>query len=102
MSETLLTSEECVNAVDMGEFFRVPCDRRDLNYDKFYVEGNTERNPLETFNSDNTNLLTVEQIMDKLLTLEYVRDELAAREAANEHTDYGCEGFYRKKPCYRT
>ena len=82
MSETLLTSEECVNAVDMGEFFRVPCDRRDLNYDKFYVEGNTERNPLETFNSDNTNLLTVEQIMDKLLTLEYVRDELAAREAA--------------------
>ncbi len=82
MSETLLTSEECVNAVDMGEFFRVPCDRRDLNYDKFYVEGNVERNPLETFNSDNTDLLTVEQIMDKLLTLEYVRTELAAWEAA--------------------
>ena len=81
MSETLLTSEECVNAVDMGDFFRVPCDRRDLNYDKFYIEGDTERNPLETFNGDNTNLLTVEEIMDKLLTLGYVRDELAAWEA---------------------
>ena len=59
--ETLLTNEECAAAVDMGTFYRVPCDMRDLNYDKYYSQGNAKRNPLAEFNSDNTRLLTVEQ-----------------------------------------
>ena len=81
MSEALLTSEECMSAIDMGNFYRVPCDRRDLNYDKFFVEGDTQRDPLEIFDSDNTALLSVEQIMEKLLTLPYIREEIAAWEA---------------------
>ncbi|MBQ9742741.1 MAG: polysaccharide biosynthesis protein [Ruminococcus sp.] len=74
--ETLLTNEECANAVDMGDFYCVPCDKRDLNYDKYYAKGDTERNPLQEFNSNNTCLLTVEQVKEKLLSLEYIRDEL--------------------------
>ena len=76
--ETLLTNEECTSAVDMGEFYRVPCDKRDLNYDKYFKEGDTERNPLTEFNSNNTELLTVEQVKEKLLTLQYIRDEVKA------------------------
>ena len=78
MYETLLTNEECANATDMGEFYRVPCDKRDLNYDKYFKDGDTKRNPLTEFNSNNTDLLTVEQVKEKLLSLEYVRDELTA------------------------
>ena len=59
MYETLLTNEECVHAIDMGRFFRVPADTRDLNYDKYVVKGNVERNPLTEFNSNNTRLLNV-------------------------------------------
>ena len=81
MYETLLTNEECANAYDMGDFYRVPCDKRDLNYDKYYIEGNVERNPLSEFNSNNTELLTVEGVKEKLLTLQYIRDEIAALEA---------------------
>ena len=81
MYETLLTNEECANAIDLGEFYRVPCDKRDLNYDKFFKEGNIERNPLTEFNSNNTALLDVEQVKEKLLSLQYVRDELSAWEA---------------------
>ena len=77
MYETLLTNEECANAVDMGEFYRVPCDKRDLNYDKYFKDGDTERNTLTEFNSSNTELLDVEQVKEKLLTLQYIRDELA-------------------------
>lgn len=75
--ETLLTNEECANAIDMGEFYRVPCDKRDLNYDKYFKEGDVERNILTEFNSSNTELLDVEQVKEKLLTLQYIRDELA-------------------------
>ena len=78
MYETLLTNEECAHAADMGEFYRVPCDKRDLNYDKFFKDGDTERNPLTEFNSNNTELLNVEQVKDKLLTLQYIRDEVEA------------------------
>ncbi len=78
MYETLLTNEECANATDMGDFYRVPCDKRDLNYDKYFKDGDKERNPLTEFNSNNTDLLTVEQVKEKLLTLQYVRDEVAA------------------------
>ena len=76
MYETLLTNEECANAIDMGEFYRVPCDKRDLNYDKYFKEGNVERNTLTEFNSNNTELLDVEQVKEKLLSLAYIREEL--------------------------
>ena len=78
MYETLLTNEECANAMDLGDFYRVPCDKRGLNYDKYFKEGNVERNPLSEFNSHNTDLLNVEQVKQKLLTLSYIRDELDA------------------------
>ncbi|MBQ8398689.1 MAG: polysaccharide biosynthesis protein [Clostridia bacterium] len=78
MYETLLTNEECANAIDMGEFYRVPSDKRGLNYDKYFNSGDTDRNPLTEFNSHNTELLTVEQVKEKLLTLQYIRDELDA------------------------
>lgn len=76
--ETLLTNEECAHAIDLGDFYRVPCDKRDLNYDKYFKDGDTERNPLTEFNSNNTQLLDVEQVKEKLLSLRYIRDELAA------------------------
>ncbi len=78
MYETLLTNEECAGAIDMGDFYRVPCDKRGLNYDKYFKEGDVERNPLTEFNSHNTELLNVEQVKAKLLTLQYIRDELDA------------------------
>lgn len=80
MYETLLTNEECSNAIDMGEFYRVPSDKRSLNYDKYFKDGDTERNPLKEFDSNNTELLTVEQVKEKLLQLEYIREELAKTE----------------------
>jgi UDP-glucose 4-epimerase len=76
MYETLLTNEECAQAVDMGNFFRVPSDKRDLNYDKYFVSGDTERNLLTEFNSNNTELLNIEQVKEKLLSLDYIQDEL--------------------------
>ncbi len=76
MYETLLTNEECANAVDMGDFYRVPSDNRGLNYDKFFKHGDVERNTLSEFNSNNTELLTVEQVKEKLLSLAYIREEL--------------------------
>ena len=77
MYETLLTNEECAHAVDLGNFYRVPCDKRGLNYDKYFSKGDTERNTLTEFNSSNTKLLNVEQVKEKLLTLSYIREELA-------------------------
>ena len=81
MYENLLTNEECMGAIDMGDFYRVPADKRDLNYDKYFVTGNTERNPLTEFNSNNTELLSVEQVKETLLKLKYIRDELEAYKA---------------------
>ena len=80
--ETLLTNEECAGAEDLGNFYRVPCDKRGLNYDKYFKEGDVERNPLTEFNSSNTDQMTLQQVKEKLLTLSYVREELAAREAS--------------------
>ena len=77
MYETLLTNEECAKAQDLGDFYRVPSDNRGLNYDKYYKEGDTERNVLTEFNSNNTGLLDVEQVKQKLLSLQYIRDRLA-------------------------
>ena len=77
MYETLLTNEECAHAIDMRHFYRVPADKRDLNYDKYFTDGNEGRNKLTEFNSNNTELLSVEQVKEKLLTLSYIREEIA-------------------------
>ena len=74
--ETLLTNEECAKAEDMGDFYRVPADNRDLNYDKYFTDGNAQRNILTEFNSDNTVRLNLEQVKEKLLSLEYIQNEL--------------------------
>lgn len=76
MYETLLTNEECAHAIDMGNFYRVPADKRGLNYDKYFTDGNTERNTLTEFNSNNTQLLTVEQTKEKIAALAYIQEEL--------------------------
>ena len=73
MYETLLTNEECAHAIDMGDFYRVPADKRDLNYDKYFTEGNDARTKLSEFNSNNTELLSVEQVKAKLLELKYIQ-----------------------------
>ena len=63
----------------MGDFYRVPADKRDLNYDKYFKTGNTDLNSLSDFNSNNTEILDVEAVKKKLLSLSYIREELAAR-----------------------
>ena len=77
MYETLLTNEECSNAIDLGNFYRVPCDKRGLNYDKYFNQGNTERNTLTEFNSHNTQLLNVEETKAKIASLTYIQEEIA-------------------------
>lgn len=74
--ETLLTREEFIVAEDLGEFYRVPADNRDLNYDKYFVDGDTELDQHHEYNSHNTNRLSIEEIKDKLLSLDYIRREL--------------------------
>lgn len=74
--ETLLTREEYIVAEDMGEFYRVPADKRDLNYDKYFIEGNKDLQYTEEYNSHNTYLLNINEIKEKLLQLDYVIDEL--------------------------
>lgn len=80
MYETLLTKEESANALDMGNFFRVPCDKRDLNYEKYFDQGTKEISPIKEFNSENTTLLDIEEVKQKLLSLKYIQDELSAME----------------------
>ncbi len=80
MYETLLTKEECAHAEDMGNFFRVPCDKRDLNYEKYFDKGTPKEITVKEFNSDNTDLLDVESVKQKLLSLKYIKEELAAWE----------------------
>ncbi len=77
MFETLLTNEECAQAIDMGEFYRVPCDKRGLNYNKYFSQGDVERNTLTEFSSNNTQLLTVEETKAKIAALSYIQEELA-------------------------
>ncbi|MGN0414072.1 MAG: polysaccharide biosynthesis protein [Agathobacter sp.] len=76
-SETLLTKEECLHAFDLGNFYRVPADNRDLNYEQYFEKGHIEQAKIQEFTSDNTQILNVEQVKEKLLSLEYVRNELA-------------------------
>ena len=75
--ETLLTNEECAKAIDMGDFYRVPADNRSLNYDRYVNDGNTERNPLTEFNSNNTRLLNVEETKAAIAALAYIQERLA-------------------------
>ncbi|MBS7217588.1 MAG: UDP-glucose 4-epimerase, partial [[Clostridium] spiroforme] len=75
MYETLLTDEECANAIDLGNFYRVPADKRDLNYDKYFFEGMV-KNTLTQFNSNNTRLMTLKEVKEKLMEVKLVRDEL--------------------------
>lgn len=77
MYETLLTNEECAKAEDMGNFYRVPADNRGLNYDKYFREGDVERNTLSVFDSNNTRQLTVEETKMKIAALEYIKNELS-------------------------
>ncbi|WP_270640925.1 nucleoside-diphosphate sugar epimerase/dehydratase [Longibaculum muris] len=76
MYETLLTDEECAHAMDMGSFYRVPADKRDLNYDKYFSEG-IIKSSLTQFNSNNTQLMNTNLVRNKLLEVELVRNELA-------------------------
>ena len=76
MYETFLTNEECAKAVDMGNFYRVPADNRGLNYDKYFKEGDADRNHLTEFNSHNTKLLNKEEIKEKILQLTYIQKRL--------------------------
>ena len=75
--ETLLTNEECMNAIDMGDFYRVPCDKRGLNYDKYFNTGRIDAHAFSEFNSNNTKLLTVEEVKEKIANLQYIKDELS-------------------------
>ena len=77
MYETLLTNEECAKAIDLGDFYRVPADNRGLNYDKYFKDGDAERNTLTEFNSNNTKLLNKEEIKAKMMELAYIRDRLS-------------------------
>ena len=78
--ETLLTNEECANAIDLGTFYRVPCDKRDLNYDKYFIEGDKKRASISEFNSSNTEMLSVDEVKEKLLSLKYIQNELRTLE----------------------
>lgn len=75
--ETLLTKEEWAKSEDMGNYYRIPADSRDLNYSNYVEEGSNEITEAKEYNSDNTHILSVEEIKERLLTLEYVRNELA-------------------------
>lgn len=74
--ETLLTNEECAKAIDMGSFYRVPADKRDLNYEKYFTCGDEERIKLAEYTSNSTERLDIEGVKAKLLTLKYIREEI--------------------------
>ena len=76
MYEVLLTKEEAAKAIDMGNFFRIPADNRDLNYEKYLEEGSTKITMTEEYNSNNTKILSVEEIKERLLDLDYIKEEL--------------------------
>ncbi|MFS7431285.1 polysaccharide biosynthesis protein [Carnobacterium maltaromaticum] len=80
MYESLLTKEEAANAIDLGNFYRVPSDKRDLNYGKYFENGNIEAIHIDEYNSDNTEQLSVDQLIERLLKLDYIQEELADQE----------------------
>ena len=76
MYETLLTKEEAAKAIDMGNFYAVPADNRDLNYDKYFKDGDTKRASIEELNSNNTKRLNLEETKEKITSIEYIQNEL--------------------------
>ena len=77
MYETLLTNEECAKAIDMGDFYRVPADNRGLNYDKYFRDGDENRNTLTVFTSNNTKMLNVEETKKKIKEIDYIKKRLS-------------------------
>lgn len=77
MHETLLTKEEMLKAIDMGNFYRVPMDKRDLNYDKYFIEGDSKLYSVQGYSSSNTKHLNVDEVIEKLLELDYIKEELS-------------------------
>ena len=80
--ETLVTREEMVRAIDMGNYYRIPCDTRDLNYDKYFTEGNEDVSRIEDYHSHNTRRLDVEGMKEQLLRLRFIREDLGLEERA--------------------
>ncbi len=78
-NETLLTKEECNHALDLGEFYQVPADNRDLNYENYFEKGTVGKADIEEFTSDTTMQMNVEQVKEKLLKLKYIQEELKDR-----------------------
>jgi hypothetical protein len=76
VNSILFTNEECAKAIDMGNFYRVPADNRDLNYDKYFKEGDEKRNTFTEFNSNNTRLLNIEETKAKIASLKYIQERL--------------------------
>lgn len=74
--ETLMTREECARSEDMGNYYRVVADNRDLNYDKYFIKGQVQIKPDESYTSNNTRLLNVEETVEKILTTDYVKEQL--------------------------
>lgn len=74
--ETLVTREEMSKAIDMGNYYRIPCDTRDLNYDKFFTEGNEDISRIEDYHSHNTTRLDVEGMKEQLMRLRFIREDL--------------------------
>lgn len=74
--ETLVSREEMVKAQDMGKYYRIPADNRDLNYDKYILDGKVEANNIDDYTSHNTTRLSVKEVTELLLTLDYVKEQL--------------------------
>ena len=80
--ETLVTREEMAKAIDMGNYYRIPCDNRDLNYDKFFTEGKEEISHIEDYHSHNTRRLDVEGMKEQLMRLRFIQEDLGLIEHA--------------------
>ena len=80
--ETLVTREEMAKAIDMGNYYRIPCDNRDLNYDKFFSEGDEEVSRIEDYHSHNTQRLGVEGMKEQLMRLRFIQEDLGLIEKA--------------------
>ena len=88
--ETLVTREEMLRSEDMGDYFRIPCDSRDLNYDKFFTEGDDAISKTEEYHSHNTRRLDVEEMKQLLLKLNFIREDLGLQAKAKSR-DYRSE-----------
>jgi UDP-glucose 4-epimerase len=76
--ESLISREEIAHAIDLGSYYRIPADNRDLNYAKYFSEGKTDISNLDDYTSHNTRRLSVEEVKSLLMTLDYIKDELHA------------------------